>query len=63
MNDFFGQPLAIGDEVAFMCPHYRHMIVGKIVKFTPEMIVINYTNHNDSVKDFRATPNQVIKKP
>ena len=63
MNDFFGQPLAIGDEVAVMCPDYRYMVMGKIVHFTPQMIVINYTNHIGSVKDFRATPNQVIKKP
>ena len=63
MNDFFDQTLAVGNEVAFMCPHYRHMIMGKIVKFTPETIVINYTNHIGLNRDFRATQNQVIKKP
>ena len=64
MNDFFGQPLAVGDEVAFMCPQYRYMIRGKIVKFTPQMIFINYKTRLCTYEQtFRATPNQVIKKP
>jgi hypothetical protein len=64
MNDFFGQPLAVGDEVAFMRPSYREMTIGKIIKFTPHTIVIEWKHpFYTELQTFRATPNQVIKKP
>jgi len=64
MNDFFGQPLAVGDEVAFMCPYYRHMAMGNIIKFTPHTIAIEWKHpFYKELQTFRATPNQVIKKP
>jgi hypothetical protein len=64
MNDFFGQPLAIGDEVAFMKPKYRNMVVGKIVSFAPQSMLIQWHNRFFNAPDtFRATSWQVIKKP
>jgi hypothetical protein len=69
MKDFFGQDLVLGDEVAFMEPHYRNMTLGKIIKFTPQTILIEYLyaavqdSNPGATKNFRATPSQVIKKP
>jgi hypothetical protein len=67
MNDFFGQPLVVGDEVAFMDPDYRNMITGKIISFAPKSMLIEwvkvYSERWSVVKTFRATQNQVIKKP
>jgi hypothetical protein len=68
MNDFFGQPLNIGDEVAFMTPRYRCMVIGKIVSFSPQTMLIEWNNTvnygpQGRIQTFRATPDQVIKKP
>jgi hypothetical protein len=64
MNDFFGQPLSIGDTVAFMRPSYRDMVTGKITKFTPQTIVIEWKHpFYTELQTFRATSSQVIKKP
>lgn len=65
-TDFFGQPLAIGDEVAFMCPNYRWMIMGKVIKFTPKTILLEYVETTGSVTmtyQFRSDRGQLIKKP
>lgn len=72
MNDFFGQPLTIGDEVAFMEPNYRNMVIGKIVSIAPKSMLIEWTKDYSHRLDggpkyfnktFRATSEQVIKKP
>lgn len=72
MKDFFGTDLNIGDEVAFMEPHYRNMVVGKIVSFAPKSMLIEWIkNHSHRldggpkhyVQTFRATSEQVIRKP
>lgn len=71
MNDFFGQPLKVGDEVAFMEPGYRNMIVGEIVSFAPKSMLIKWTKvwrwaldgTKPKIMTFRATSEQVIKKP
>ncbi len=71
MQDFFNQPLNIGDEVAFMEPHYRNMTLGKIISFAPKSMLIEWVKEYRAAKDgskpfiktFRAWPDQVIKKP
>ena len=74
MKDFFGTELKEGDEVAFMEPHYRNMIIGKIVSFAPKSMLIEWVKDYGGVrrdggpnlvpnKTFRATSEQVIKKP
>lgn len=73
MKDFFGQELAVGDEVAFMQPHYRNMVIGRIVSFAPQSMLIEWEKDYGGVrkdggpntvpKTFRATSLQVIKKP
>jgi hypothetical protein len=71
MNDFFGQPLAIGDTVAFMEPDYRNMVTGTIVSFAPKSMLIEWNKNyrfalsasGTHLRTFRATSEQVIKKP
>ena len=64
MKDFFEQELAIGDAVAFMEPNYRNMIIGKVLSFTHQSMVIEWKkNYIDKLQTFRATSAQVIKKP
>ena len=42
MKDFDGKELVIGDTVAFLEPHYRHMVKGRVVDFTKAKIRIEY---------------------
>jgi len=72
MKDFFGQELNEGDEVASIEPGYRNMVIGKIVSFAPKSMLIeyikDYSHRLDGGKKyptitFRATSEQVIKKP
>ena len=44
MNDFVGVPLSLGDSVIFIAPRYRHLVVGKIVAFTPKNVRVSYIN-------------------
>lgn len=62
MNDFNGNPLAIGDTVAVLPPHYRCMVKGTIVGFTPKQIVIEYYPHFNSVT-FRDKPMITRREP
>ena len=52
MKDFFNQELAIGDEVAILLPAYRRLTSAKIIKFTPQKIMVeyisSYTNNLDT---------------
>jgi hypothetical protein len=44
MRDFFNQPLAVGDVVAFIPNGYRDLARGRIVATTPKQVRISYTN-------------------
>jgi len=44
MRDFFGQPLEVGDVVAFIPNGYRELVRGRIVALTPKQVRIAFTN-------------------
>lgn len=44
-KDFVGQELAVGDTVAFYRPGYREFVLGKVIKFTPQKIKVEYQRH------------------
>ena len=43
-KDAANRILKVGDKVAFVMPNYRTMRIGKILKFTPKMVTIEYGN-------------------
>jgi hypothetical protein len=53
----------IGDEVAFMRPRYRDLVMAKVIGFTPKTIMVEFTNHYGLVIQFRSDAGQMIKKP
>jgi aspartate 1-decarboxylase len=53
--------LRVGDTVAFVVPNYRTMALGKIVKFTPKMVTIEYGKEN--INRFRDEVCRVDYKP
>lgn len=63
MKDFLGQPLAVGDRVAFIENGYRNLKKGVVTAFTPQKVRIEYPNrfrHSASYKTLRF-PSEVIK--
>ena len=65
MKDFLGQKLEIGDDVVFMQINYRTLKKGKILKFTPKKVEIEYCSHpncdeNDR-EQFLQLPSQIVK--
>jgi hypothetical protein len=61
--DLFGNHLSIGDTVGFNPPFYSGMMVGKIIKFTPKQVKIEYYDCqyrcNKTKLDY---PSNVVKK-
>ncbi len=47
MKDFFGKECQIGDTVAFNEPHYKGLVSGQIVKFTPKGVRVKYFLHGN----------------
>jgi len=61
-QDFFGNDLWVGDEVAFMEVGYRTLKLGKIKKITGRMVFVG-KNDKDLASDWtKQMPSQVIKK-
>jgi len=63
MKDFVGQPLAVGDYVAFMRPHYRELCLGKITSFTSKKIHVAYKRWKTSTDfdDFLSDPYNLVR--
>jgi hypothetical protein len=60
-KDFFGQELAIGDEVVFCSQGYRQMKIGRIEKFTPKRVTVRYSEHQWGT--YTTVTEFLIKKP
>jgi len=63
MKDVFGNNLELGDTVAFNEPNYTYrLVVGKIVKFTPQKLVIEwYKDKYNPTEQTYKFPTQVAK--
>lgn len=44
MKDFLGRELEIGDSVIIMAPKYRHLVLARIIKFTPTQVRVAFMN-------------------
>lgn len=66
-KDFFGTPLAVGDEVAIMTPAYRDLTLATIVKFTPQQVGVAYPTPNphnpNAERTFLTYSANIVKKP
>ena len=47
MKDFRGVELNIGDTVVTDSPHYKGMLLAKVVAFTPKMIRVELLTTNN----------------
>lgn len=67
MQDFFGNMLMVGDQVA-VTPHgYKNLVLGTVVGFTPKMVRVAYMRSRDR-RDARPAevlrlPTDLVKKP
>jgi hypothetical protein len=44
MKDFLGREIQIDDKVVFMAPGYRNLVIGTVIKITPQFVRIAYMN-------------------
>lgn len=68
MQDFFGNPLEVGDSVAITPHGYKHLVLGTVVGFTPKMVKVSYPRvitwrQHSEITLINRSPNEVIKKP
>lgn len=61
MNDFFGNELAIGDDVALTPKHYRGLAMGIVVGFTPKQVRTEYEYQGRTIK-FLTWPDTLVIK-
>jgi hypothetical protein len=62
MKDFNNQQLEVGDNVACLLSGYRNLIIGIVLRFTPQKIVVEI--YNPVLKDKQIvyyTSDQVAK--
>lgn len=62
MKDFFGNPLNIGDVVAFNPPRYKGLTKGTVTKFAPQMVEVEY-NHQGYLYLTKVYPRNTVKSP
>ncbi|HEY0623165.1 hypothetical protein [Sphingomonas sp.] len=64
MNDFFGRPLAIGDQVAFIETGYRNFKKATVADMTPQKVRLIFRSqyaHRADESTMRF-PSEVVKQ-
>jgi hypothetical protein len=44
MKDFLDRELAIGDSVIVVAPGYRHLVLARVISFTPKQVRVGFMN-------------------
>ena len=60
LKDFAGNELSIGDEVAYIGTHYRHMVSGIVVAFTKHKIRVGKKHYDQKTIDYYAHLNHPL---
>lgn len=60
-NDALGHPINIGDIVMAVRKNYRDMTKAKVIKFTPQFIVVEY-GRSTYPEEYRIDPGCVVNK-
>ena len=64
MKDYFRNEVVVGDEVVFEIPNYKDLATGKIIKFTPKGVRIQYKDDRfDRFADTFVYQGYFIKVP
>lgn len=61
-KDFFGNPLKVGDTVAFMRTKYRSLDLGIIKQISEKTLIIEHKKNNLCQTTTKQFHNQVILK-
>jgi hypothetical protein len=62
MKDIFGTKINIGDTVAFTPPHYKDLVCGKVIGFTPKMVKIQWLDRSWNTQERNSFPSNVVVK-
>lgn len=60
MKDFMGFELNVDDWVVAILPHYRELVLGRVVKLTPKKVRVEY-QLNKSPQDHLYDPTSLVK--
>lgn len=60
MKDIVKRELAIGDTVAFNPPHFKGLTIGKVVKFTPKKVTVEFTSWDKSTNRVSVYPFDLV---
>ena len=66
IKDYFDNEVFVGDEVVFEIPNYKQLSTGKIIRFTPKGIRVQYNDDRFSrpyIKDTFVYQGYFIKVP
>jgi len=66
MKDITKRTLELGNRVVFVEPGYRSMMIGRVQKFTPKMVTIEYGSSNrerENIFTVNKFPNDVAIIP
>ena len=61
MKDFLKRDLALDDHVIFKSPYSTSLKLGKIVKFTPKQIRVEYPGWRGEITSSVRYPKEVVK--
>jgi len=63
MKDFLGRALELGDSVVIIAPNYRHFVLARVIKFTPQSVRVAYNNdwNGYGYKELLQSPSQLVK--
>lgn len=62
MTDFFGNEIRIGDECAFIEPHYHELNSGKVVNVTERSVIVEFKSFKGHSRVTRRTSSQIVCK-
>lgn len=59
-RDFLTRPLAVGDFVVMIKPHYRSLQLVRVVSFTPKFVNVEWgPDHNGNMISMRQESSQL----
>lgn len=62
MRDRFNREIVLGDQVAFMEPGYRNLLIGHVIRITPQRVRVSY-RRNGVDQEFLTTGRDVVVNP
>ena len=65
MKDFLKQEIKLNDKVVLTAPSYRHLVLAKVIAFTPTKVRVEFNNTwnyptTGSIETYLSKPNFLV---